>query len=187
MLNSERFLSTFNAIAKHLVDLAGQSDAVVRRFSTDLKEFADLRNAIVHERTDGHVLGEPNDQAVQKIESIFQLLTDPPKIIPFFQSAVYALSVGDPIAVAVKTMLEESFSQVPVYDGTTFVGLLTSNPLPGGLGQVLKKTYSSCLERLFLMSLITLRTGTIIASWDGLRRYSRCWSASGNLRARARH
>jgi hypothetical protein len=85
MLNSDRFLNAFNSIERYLrefakqgketrfyalVDLASNSNPAVRRFKDDLKEFADLRNAIVHERTDGHVLAEPNDKAVNEIAAI---------------------------------------------------------------------------------------------------------------------
>lgn len=75
MLNSERFLNAFNSIEHSLrklakkekgtrfyklVNIASEHYQIVQHFSNDLKEFADLRNAIVHERTDGHVIAEPN-------------------------------------------------------------------------------------------------------------------------------
>jgi len=149
LLNSDRFLNAFNSIERSLrkftkkekgerfytlVDVASKSYPIVRHFSNDLKEFADLRNAIVHERTDGHVLAEPNNQAVEMIEHIASLLSNPPKVIPLFKCKVYALSVGDPIAKAVKAMSERSFSQMPVYDGAAFVGLLTANTVARWLG-----------------------------------------------------
>ena len=160
MLNSDRFLNAFNSIERslrmlakkgkgerfyRLVDTASESYPIVRRFSNDLKEFADLRNAIVHERTDGHVLAEPNDQAVEAIEFVASLLLDPPKVIPLFQSEVATFSVGDPIAKAVKTMFEQSFSQMPVYDGAIFVGLLTANTVARWLG-------ASVAEDIFSLS-----------------------------------
>ncbi len=147
--NSDRFIDAFNKIEEYLrrytkrgksesfyalVATASESHATVRRFSTDLKEFADLRNAIVHERTDGHVIAEPNDAAVEAIEHIASLLLNPPKVIPLFQSEVETVSVDDPITEAVRTMFEKSFSQVPVYDGISFVGLLTSNSIARWLG-----------------------------------------------------
>ncbi len=159
-MNSERFLYAFNSIEHSLrklskkgkgerfytlVDVASESYPIVRHFSNDLKEFADLRNAIVHERTDGHVIAEPNDQAVELIEHIASLLHDPPKVIPLFQCEVYGLSVFDPIAKAVKVMFEWSFSQMPVYDGTAFVGLLTANTVARWLG-------ASVVEDIFSLS-----------------------------------
>src|SRR4051812_42816091 len=37
---------------------------------TDLKEFADLRNAIVHERRGGHSIAEPHEKTVRRLEEI---------------------------------------------------------------------------------------------------------------------
>ena len=80
MKNSERFLNAFSKIEKYirkliagdrratfyaLVDDASKKNSAVNTYRTDLKEFADLRNAIVHERTDGHVSAEPRDDTVQ--------------------------------------------------------------------------------------------------------------------------
>ena len=149
MLNSDRFLNAFNSIELYLrkftkqgketrfyalVDLASNSNPAIRRSKDDLKEFADLRNAIIHERTDGRVLAEPNDKAVNEIERINSLLLNPPKVIPQFQDKVYSLFVNDPIAKAVEVMLAQSYSQIPIYDSSIFVGLLTANTVTRWLG-----------------------------------------------------
>jgi predicted transcriptional regulator len=109
----------------------------------DLKEFADLRNAIVHERTDGHVLAEPNDRTAQEIENLALRLLDPPKVTKLFQREVHTFGIGDPIARAVQTMLEHSFSQVPIYDEGAFVGLLTANSIARWLGATVAEDISS--------------------------------------------
>ena len=148
-LNSDRFLDGFNVIQKFLlkvtkkdrgtsfnglVDTAAKSNAAVRYYATDLKEFGDLRNAIVHERTDRHVIAEPNDRAVAGIESIAASLTNPPKVIPLFQTEVLTLQKTESVAEAVKSMYDQSFSQIPVYDGEKFIGVLTSNTVARWLG-----------------------------------------------------
>jgi hypothetical protein len=154
MLNSDRFLAAFSAIERHLRELTGRgkdagfsaavgaaskSDAAVRRFESDLREFADLRNAIVHERTDGHVLAEPNDRTVEEIERIISLLLDPPKVYKEFHGKVCSLSVGEPVGSAVRSMFEGSFSQIPIYDdGNGFQGLLTANTVARWLGANVK-------------------------------------------------
>jgi len=149
MLNSERFLAAVNLIERYLrhitkkgtdtrfytlVEAASKSAPAVRRFRDDLKEFADLRNAIIHERTDGHVIAEPNDLAVEKIENIASLLRNPSKVMPLFQTKVYKLLVSDPIAKAVRAMFDQSFSQIPIYDGPKFIGLLATNTVARWLG-----------------------------------------------------
>jgi hypothetical protein len=149
MLNSDHFLADFNKIERYLrqttkkgkgagfyqlVDVAAKTVPAIRRFKDDLKEYADLRNAIVHERTDGHVIAEPNDRAVTHIKHIASIVLHPPKVIPSFQTEVHKLSTSEPIEKAVKVMFEKDFSQIPIYDGSRFIGLLTANTVARWLG-----------------------------------------------------
>lgn len=94
--NSERFLETFNSIDKFLrrktglndrnnsfssvLDKASKSNSAVRNLKIDLQEFADLRNAIVHERTDGHVIAEPHEEVIIRLEKILKLITKSPTV-----------------------------------------------------------------------------------------------------------
>ncbi len=150
MENSDRFLDAFGTIERllrtttdedrrtpfyRLVDHAARVNPVARRYQNDLKEFADLRNAIVHERTDEHVIAEPNDRAVREIMHILTLMQDPPRVIPLFQQEVFYMTVDDPVAVAAYAMVERDFSQVPVYEGERFAGLLTTDDIARWLGR----------------------------------------------------
>ena len=152
MQNSERFLTRFNAIQQHLriltglrknesfyqlVEEASKKDAAVRRYTIDLKEFADLRNAIVHERTDAHLIAEPNDRAVSEIEAIASLLLKPPTIGDHFRKAVLSLSATAPVSKAIQLMYEHAFSQIPIYQGDQCTAMLTSNTVARWLGSSL--------------------------------------------------
>ncbi len=144
MKNSDVFLESFSSIEKHLRSITGatrrvsfyellngasQKSPVVRRLITDLKEYADLRNAIVHERTDGHVIAEPNEAAVNDLKLIKELVIAPPRVIPTFQKHVTSLDESVSIGEAVTVMREHAFSQVPVTAANKFIGLLTSNTI----------------------------------------------------------
>jgi hypothetical protein len=100
MKNSENFLHTFNKIehwlrkatnAKKsdsfylLVERAKKRSPAVKQYEIDLKEFADLRNAIVHERTNGHLIAEPHEETVNQLEKIATRLTAPPLVFPMFK------------------------------------------------------------------------------------------------------
>ncbi|MFW9940471.1 MAG: CBS domain-containing protein [Candidatus Thorarchaeota archaeon] len=161
MLNSELFLTAFNKIEKYLrritekdkgtkfynmVDIASRSSPMVKHFKIDLKEFADLRNAIVHERTDEHVLAEPNDRVVIEIENIFLQLTNPPKIIPTFKTDVYSLNENDFVANAVEHMYKNDFSQIPIYMNNGQMKLLTNNTISRWLGACVEDDVFSLYE-----------------------------------------
>ncbi len=141
MSNSDAFLVIFSAIESWLRQQAGADHSVsfsrligrvaeknraVARYCDDLKEFADLRNAIVHERSDGHVIAEPNDRAVADFERVRAVLLNPPEVIPKFQKAVQSRATTDSVGDAVTVMRDGSFSQLPILSNGKVVALLTA-------------------------------------------------------------
>jgi predicted transcriptional regulator len=150
MSRADAFLAAFSAIEKHLrretrsdsrvsfyqlVEVAAQRDRAVLQLREDLKEFADLRNAIVHERSDGHPIAEPIDAAVQHLERIRALLLSPPTIYPTFRRAVESVEASDPIAKALTIMRARRFSQLPVTRERRFIGLLTASTVARWLAE----------------------------------------------------
>lgn len=141
MRNSEAFLETFSDIEKwlrtslgadktvpfyQLVERKAAKSRIVSQYKDDLKEYADLRNAIVHERSDGHVIAEPNDRAVKDFDRVKVALLQPPKVIPKFQMVVKSRTADEFIGSALADMREGSFSQLPVLKNGSVVELLTS-------------------------------------------------------------
>ncbi len=79
MSNANTFLAIFSAVEtwmrrqvnvdrstsfSRLVDLAAENNSAVGRFRIDLKEFADLRNAIVHERMNARTITSSPSQMI---------------------------------------------------------------------------------------------------------------------------
>ncbi len=154
----ERYLRTLTGMEKHtrfykLVDRGAELSAGVRRYSDDLKEFADLRNAIVHERTDGRVLAEPNETAVREIEALQAALENPPRVIPRFARPVVAMSPLDRLASAAYVMLQHDFSQIPIRDDDGFVALLTANDIARWLGRCAPQ-YTLYLEETLIAEIL---------------------------------
>lgn len=146
MLNSTTFLDEFAELEKWLrkvtnsgkdisfvamVDKASKSNPAVKANMDSLKEFADLRNAIVHERTDSHVIAEPNDQAVVEFRRISQLVRKPPQLLSLIhQGGVICCRLGDQIGDALRSMHEGAFSQLPILnDDKVVVDVLTAETI----------------------------------------------------------
>ncbi len=161
MGNSDIFLDAFTSIEKHLrrrckvdrrvpfyqlVEEAAKSLPEVRRYRDDLKEYADLRNAIVHESSDGHVIAEPNSKAVESIKRLASLILKPPTVLPLFQTQVITLNTSDTIGAAVTLMVEHSFSQIPIIRDGHIVGLLTTNTIARWLGANVREDIFSLSE-----------------------------------------
>lgn len=139
--NSDRFISAYNRIDQEmksiigssdhhsffrLIDMAKKKSAVIRRHEADLREFGDLRNAIVHHRTSvEYVIAEPHDDVVAKMEEIEQALMHPHSVGETFKRDVLTFQIGDSLSYALKIIRERKFNQFPVFLGSEFKGLVT--------------------------------------------------------------
>jgi predicted transcriptional regulator len=161
MSNSSHFLDAFSSIEKwlrtvgraersvsfnQLVETAARMNKMVAAFRDDLKEYADLRNAIVHERSGGRVIAEPNRHAVSELQRIKSILLTPPKVLPMFQGEVETKQTSQALGDAVVAMLRGSFSQVPVVQGGRVVGVLTANAIARWLGHEVNEDVFSLRE-----------------------------------------
>jgi predicted transcriptional regulator len=137
----KRFISTFNQIERfltkacqfstykpfyQLVDKASETFPAVRQHAFDLREFADLRNAIMHGYNDNRPLATPHVEAVVELEKLRDLLMSPPKLGQKFRRTVYTCTPNDNLGKVVHVMFDKDYSQVPVYETGKFVGLLNT-------------------------------------------------------------
>ncbi len=117
-----------------LIDKSARVNPIIERYRFDLKEYGELRNAIVHDRSGGEIIAEPNDYAVSHIEQIAHLLLEPPKVAPLFLKEVLSLSASDPISRAIRELSRMSYTQVPVLGNGETICLLTSNMIVKWMG-----------------------------------------------------
>ncbi len=142
LLRGDRFLSAYGVIEKclrrkwgnpagkesfrHLVDVLSKEDAVIRRFKDDLAEYAELRNAIVHERrSPDYLIAIPRLETVLAIEEVARILSNPPRVYPRFAKEVARLSPTTVVARLFEVMRRTDYTQFPVYRGDTYLGLVT--------------------------------------------------------------
>lgn len=117
-----------------LVDAVAQMDPFVHDIALELKEYGDLRNAIVHERINNEPIAEPHPEVVERIERIRDLLRQPPKVADEFLRPVFTCKPTDRIDYVAGLMYKHGFSKIPVYDETGFIGLLTAEAITHWLG-----------------------------------------------------
>ena len=93
--NSEIFIELFSEIEQKLKTICNDEfhstfsdllrkargiNAVVNQYASDLKEFSQLRNAIVHTRRENFVIAEPHNDVIKEIRHIHSLLHNPPRV-----------------------------------------------------------------------------------------------------------
>lgn len=152
--NAERFLNAYTEIEHELqrildlgehrrfydlLERAARINPVIDRYKFDLRKYGDLRNAIVHDRIDGKIIAQPNNDTVSDIERIARLLLKPPPVVPLFKKEVISLPVDAFLARAIRTMSRHKFSQLPVIEEGSIAGLLTSNMIVHWMGKQLEK------------------------------------------------
>ncbi|MFB1050153.1 CBS domain-containing protein [Paraliobacillus sp. JSM ZJ581] len=166
LTNADRFIIAFNKIEKFFdkeiaekkyipfyraVQRLRHTNSVVQRYKDDLLEFSELRNAIIHERTETHyAIAEPHDQIVMQIEKIAQELTAPKLVIPTFSKHLYMLDGRDTFEKVLHSIKQTSYSQFPVYRNEQFVGLLTDKQITQWLARNTNKTFETLLNTQIL-------------------------------------
>ena len=98
------------------LDALAQKHPVLRRNAAKLKDYGDLRNALVHHRDPGGGwIAEPSERTLQEFEQIVQAILLPQKLIPRFQKLdIRLFSPQDPLVTALQHMREHDYSQVVV-------------------------------------------------------------------------
>lgn len=143
--NAERFLNAFSEIEDKLAqqqgrrkkshdwpsfgDLLTNSDTLLHRQKDLLRQYAKLRNAIVHaKRLGGQPIADPREDVVHSIEKIRDNLLRPPRLINALpdHGRPQVFTPDDSISAFLSLVVEKSFSQAPVWDGETY-RLITTN------------------------------------------------------------
>ncbi len=143
MKNAEKFLSLFNEIEKYLAKLHGAGGfvpfsrlitelsgnyKVVEFYKDDLREYAELRNAIVHQSR-GELIAEPYPVTVKQLKKILDDLQDPPRALDIASRPVYSCTTEDPVLEVIGEMTEKVYTHIPVYDRKRFIGVFSEGTI----------------------------------------------------------
>lgn len=152
--NSDRFLTAFNRIDKTLKEIADVRDflpfyrlvnkaklknPIVRKYEDELRSFADLRNAIVHNSVSvEYVIAEPHIETVEMIEEIENKLTSPTLVGEMFHKRVKTFQTHDSLRHALNIIRTRKYTQFPVYRDREFQGLVTTTGITYWLAKSLQ-------------------------------------------------
>lgn len=104
-----------------MVEQAAKTNAAIRAVAGKLKEYGDLRNAIVHHRDYPEtIIAEPSAEALADFTSIVEKALRPKRLLPTFQRNVRVFSMEEQLVTALKYMRDHDYSQVVVGDAGTF-------------------------------------------------------------------
>ena len=139
--NADRFLDAYAEIEKQMNNIAGSTkyytfsrllsitapkNRTIRTNQEYLREYAELRNAIVHQRDDElEVIAQPTDRTVENIERIASLLTSGKLLYKYATMPVRRAEAADDVRKCYAMMREMNTTKLPVYRDDVFIGLAT--------------------------------------------------------------
>lgn len=116
-----------------MVSQAAHRHFLTEKVAEDLKEFAELRNAIVHSEYDDELrpIADPLPETIETIERYRDLLTHPPLALSVLghHQKVITFSPDDDIREVLKVLRTSPISQFPIYSEGRAVDLLTTNTI----------------------------------------------------------
>ncbi len=130
MSSADEFIQLYNQISDYLRDLSAsekgthfadlvnravQKNAAVRAEALRLRDYADLRNVIVHHHAyPAEIIAEPSPQALADFRRIVEGVMAPPLVYPTFQRQVDVFSPHQGLEVALAYMRDQDYSQIVV-------------------------------------------------------------------------
>lgn len=150
---SRRFINTYNQLDQYmrdylnadknishnnLIDLASKKSSLFRNYKNDLKEFAQLRNAIVHNthfvnKQLGEIIAEPHEDVVAYYEDLLKKITLPKLAKDIYRSIksdkVLTATLDTKIIDIIKYMYNKKNTCVPILEAYKLKGVFSENVL----------------------------------------------------------
>jgi len=136
-LGSDKQVPFTHLISEYAKKHAGWCDSEL------LKTIAEIRNAIVHGKTEAYrYVAIPTPAIAEQLRTYRERLINPARAVPTFQRTVEAVSIDDTLSRVLKIIDQRDYSQFPVYNEKRFRGLLTENGITRWLAHHVIKTLS---------------------------------------------
>ena len=158
--NTKEFLKVFNKVETYLNTLnksssyvsvskllkpTSEKNPIIKDYANDLREYAELRNAIVHEEA-GTAIADVKARTVSDLKRIYRLIKKPPTVYQLFKKNVTCCQTDDSLLEIIKIMKENTFTHMPVYDKIKFVGVLNEASISRWLGDFVDGKLSNLKE-----------------------------------------
>ena len=171
MGRAEEFIQLFNRVEvfltgfvnppkylpfSNLVDTVAKNNASVQANAAALKQFAKLRNAIVHDSDfPPQIIAMPSQEALSKFIRVAQEVLTPEPLIPKFEAQVICFSLNDFLTTVLEFMKKNDYSQIIVRDDDRKLGMITTESITKWLADNIDAIQNP-VENVKLCSIIAL-------------------------------
>ena len=120
-----------NVSHSHLIKEVSKSNSLIRNNKDILIQFAQLRNAIVHNsnRDKAHPIAEPHPSIVNQYETILGNIMNPIKALSIAVKIdlIFSASMQDNALEVINVMNEKQFTHVPIINNGVIEGVFSEN------------------------------------------------------------
>ncbi len=153
MLNSEKFINIYNELDhymrelldedarlshNHLIETLAKNNNLFKNYKNDLKEFAELRNAIVHNthfcgNRYGDIIAEPHEAVVKLYEEVLDKIKRPKIAKDLYRritdNDVLTAKINTSVMEIINHMYNKAYTCVPIIENSKLVGVFSENVL----------------------------------------------------------
>jgi len=146
MTNAEKYIEAFrkieNALRKEygggeykefmgMIRELREKNSIVRNFYDYLRDYAELRNAIVHKSSAGErPIADPYPETVAEIEKLYDIIVKPQTAFDLAVKPVHNCDTSNRVIDVVKIMKEKIYTQIPILDEKgDFAGIFSESTL----------------------------------------------------------
>lgn len=119
----------YNSTFSDMLRMASKCNTVVSQYSSDLREYAQLRNAIIHTRRENFIIAEPHDEVIKDMRHIRNLLSNPPKVSSVMLHNPFFTTPSTCIADVLEAFSQHGFLRCPIVDNNKVVGLMNAKSI----------------------------------------------------------
>ena len=125
-LNVDQMVSHIELIRK-----VSEYNRYIDNHKSDLRTFALLRNAIVHNpySADAHPIAEPHEFIVSRYEKILNTVINPPMALSIAVRAqdIFTTTLNDRAIDVMRKMNENVYTHIPVIEDNSMIGIFSEN------------------------------------------------------------
>ena len=165
MTNYEAFIVLCNKFTRYLSDTyqlkststMGQVIRILRHRHPLIKyhfealdSYADLRNVLVHETYNEHVLAQPSDHVIEHFQWIYESVLTPITLKDLMHKEVISLDARMTLADVLVHIKSYTFTHYPIFEKNQLLGVLSDNGITHALAQKkfgeMKELYDTQLQ-----------------------------------------
>ena len=117
---------SISSVVTSLVNI--HKDRVVRQFQRDIRQFIELRNAIIHQSTD-RAIAEPYEETVAALRQLVVNIEQPKVAWDIATTELIKVSLEDSLSDVVGQMAQMHITSLPIVEDKKVIGFVSENTI----------------------------------------------------------